>query len=388
MSLEFLNQTPTAAFRKLERDLFLLNPKIDLKKYKMLTPARLGEAIAVLKGKTAKIVENSTYGSWLTDENYIQADILREALEFLLNHKTARQESETLVPNFTYYRGVKQFGDYMEGQRCYYMEDHNPFWMSFRLPVAVAKAFEVLRHGSEEDFKSIYIEMADGSPDAIGQVTLEHLAQSTPDALASINEYCDSRWTGAWPWETVAPYTLRNKIQENIEMRMQTLNEMKGRFDAILKQLNEGDTERFEMLTVANDMGKTVDNMISDLGKLSAEGIEAVAKSRTTVGDDVASAFETALQGPINAAAEALTQLSAAVQTAVRQIEGGGDFDVSGLGGLPGGDMGSPMDAMGADPMGGMGGGDLGGGMGGGLSGELADVSLDGEEGERPKKEL
>ena len=87
MSLEFLNQTPTAAFRKLERDLFLLNPKIDLKKYKMLTPARLGEAIAVLKGKTAKIVENSTYGSWLKNENYIQADILREALEFLLSHK-------------------------------------------------------------------------------------------------------------------------------------------------------------------------------------------------------------------------------------------------------------------------------------------------------------
>jgi hypothetical protein len=220
-------------------------------------------------------------------------------------------------------------------------------------------------------------------------VTLEHLAESTPDALASINEYCDSRWTGAWPWETVAPYTLRNKIQENIEMRMQTLNEMKGRFDAILKQLNEGDAERFEMLTVANDMGKTVDNMISDLGKLSAEGIEAVAKSRTTVGDDVASAFETALQGPINAAAEALTQLSAAVQTAVKQIEGGGEFDVGGLDGLPGGDMGSPMDAMGADPMGAdpMGGG-MDGGMGGGLSGDLADVSLDGEEGERPKKEL
>jgi len=226
--------------------------------------------------------------------------------------------------------------------------------------------------------------MADGRPDAIGQVTLEHLAKSTPDALVSINEYCDSRWTGAWPWETVAPYTLRNKIQENIEMRMQTLNEMKGRFDAILKQLNEGDTERFEMLTVANDMGKTVDSMISDLGKLSAEGIEAVAKSRTTVGDDVASAFETALQGPINAAAEALTQLSAAVQTAVKQIEGGGDnFDVDGLGGFPGGDVGSPMDAMGADPM-----GDTGGGMGGDLSGELADMSLDGEEGERAKKEL
>ena len=53
--------------------------------------------------------------------------------------------------------------------------------------------------------------------------------------------------------------------------------------------------------------------------------------------------------------------------------------------------MGSPMDAMGADPMGGGGmgmGGELDGGMGGGLSGELADVSLDGEEGERPKKEL
>ena len=327
------------------------------------------QSSALTGGAPKYFYDTEAHTVTISDMREIAEDLSVDQEGFeLLNHKTAKQESETLVPNYTYYRGVKQFGDYMEGQRCYYMEGHNPFWMSFRLPVAVAKAFEVLQHGSEEDFKSIYIEMANGNPDAIGQVTLEHLAESTPDALASINEYCDSRWTGAWPWETVAPYTLRNKIQENIEMRMQTLNAMKGRFDAILKQLNEGEAERFEMLTVANDMGKTVDNMISDLGKLSAEGIEAVAKSRTTVGDDVASAFETALQGPINAAAEALTQLSAAVQTAVKQIEGGGDFDVGGLGGLPGGDMGSPMDAMGADPMGGgMDGGGMDGGMGGGL---------------------
>lgn len=386
MSLEFLNHTPQSAYRKLEQDLRLLNPKIDLDAYKRMTPKKLRESINRLKGECKQIVENSVYGSWLYDDGYNQKALLGEALEFMLEYKRGREESEVLVPGYVYYRAVKQFGNIIEGERCYFVEDRNPFWMSFRLPAAIAKAFEVMRHGTEDDFKTIYVEMADGRPDAIDNVTLEHLTESTKEALADIDKYCDQRWEGPWPWETPAPYTLRNRIEETREKRMKTIAEMQGRIDKLIRQLNEGEMERFDMLTVANDMMKTVDNMISDIGKLSSTGIEAVANARTSVGDDVASSLEQALNEPLNQAADALTQLKASVQNAVNHItsgvEGGAD-SMDNLGGLP--DVGSPMDAMGGAPMGG---GGMAPPVGQDLAGDLADVSLDGEEGERAKKEV
>ena len=45
------------------------------------------------------------------------------------------------------------------------------------------------------------IEMADGQLNALQKVSLEHLTESSKDALKSIEEYCDGRWTGPWTWE-------------------------------------------------------------------------------------------------------------------------------------------------------------------------------------------
>lgn len=383
MALDFLNQTPVTAYRKLEQDIALVNPNIDMRRYKSMTPRRLDKEIEVLETKEKRLLLDNTYGSWLADERFAEIKLLKEALVYLREYKTTKQESEVMVPGFTYYRGVKQFGPNLIGEKCYFVEGKEN-WTPFKLASALAKAIEITKHGSEDDFKRIYVELANGRPDSIQEVTVEHLTESSENALKEIEEYCDGRWTGPWPWEMPSPYTLRIKIEDNQDMRNQTIAEMQGRFNNIMTNLQEGEMEQFEVIQAIQAIEAQLDNVLKDLGKISGEQLLTLKdNARTSLGDAAADQIDQALTGPINDAADAISRLRASVKKAVTQLEqqtmggmGNGMDDMGGPGGDLGGDLGSPMDALG---------GDLGGDD---LAGQIADVDIDGDGEERPKKSI
>jgi hypothetical protein len=387
--LEFLNDTPQRAFRKLERDLLLVNPEVQLRQYKAMTPRSLGEALNRLDGKRAAILAENTYGVWLRSEDYVELQLMKEALSFLKEYKEDRREEEVMVPGFTYYRHTKQFGDTLVGHRFYFRENASPLWVPWKMDINVAKAFEVLRHGTEEDFRRIYVEMANGRLDALKRVSIEHLTESDSDSLKTIGEYCDTRWDDAWPWETPSPYTLRESIEERQEMNRQTINEMQSKFTALLTSLNEESMDKYEVIAAAEEMAATIEKMVEQVARLGGEGIIKLKNQiRISMGDDAASQIEDKFLEPVRQAADSLSQLQATILQTVDNLKGA-DSTLGGAGGagdaMGGDDLGSPADALGADPFG----GDNEIGLGGDdVAGDLADASLDGGDGERPMKDM
>jgi len=396
MALEFLNDTPQRAFRKLERDLMLVNPEVQLGQFKAMTPRSLESVLQSLDGKRTTMLAENTYGAWLASEDFVELQLMKEAVTFLKEYKEGKRGEETLVPGYTYYRKIRQFGDDLVGHRCYFRESVTPMWVPWKMNLNLAKAFEVLRHGGDDDFRRIYVEMANGRLNALESVSLEHLTESDTDALQSIGEYCDTRWDGAWPWEAPSPYKLRETIEENYEMNLQTINEMQSQFTTLLTALNEDSMDKYEVIAAAEEMANTIEKMVEQVARLGGEGIIKLKNQiRISMGDDAAAQIEDKFLEPVRQAADALSQLQATILQTVENLKNADDAgvgagsDVGGIGADPmgGDDLGSPADALGGDPMGGD---DLGGDPLGGddLAGDLADASLDGGDGERPMKDM
>lgn len=377
MSLEFLNQTPIMAFRRLEADLKMINPKIDLDRYKSMTPKKLEEQMVLLDHKARGFQTDAVYGSWLRDSKFVETKMLHEAVSLLHELKILKESKERLIPGYTYYSKVKQFGSVVEGFRCLLGESRQPQWVPFKANAAVLKAFEVIQHGGDEDFRRIYVEMADGRLDGVVKVRIEHLSESSDDALKQIEAYCDSKWDGPWPWEAKSPSKLFSKIEEREEMNKLSLTEMQGRFTDMLRRLNEGEMDKYEVISQLQGMSDKIQGMIQDLGEMLGEGMITLKdQARVSIGDDAASQIEQALTQPVSQAADMLSQLRASIEKTLQSLSGnggdmGGDMGGDPLGGDMGGDLGTPMDAMGGEDA---------------LPDEMADVSLDGTDGERPKK--
>lgn len=393
MALEFLNDTPTRAFRKLERDILLVNPEAKLGRFKAMTPRMLEGELDALDAKREQMLSEQTYGSWLQSEDFVELQLMKEAIGFLKEHKEGKRDAEVLVPGFTYYRRVKQFGESLRGHRCYFREGATPLWVPWQMNLHVAKAFEVMRHGSEEDFRRIYVEMANGRFDALNKVSVQHITESDADALRAIGEYCDSRWAGAWPWEAPSPYTLRETIEEQEEMSLQTVNEMQRDFDAMLVRLNESDMDKYEVIAAAEEMSSTIEKMVQQVARLGGEGIITLKDQiRVAMGNDAAEQIESQFIDPVRQAADALSILRATIDKTVQNLKGademGGAAPAGDIGepAGPGGDLGTPADAMGADPSADLGVDALGNED---PAGELADAGLEGGmDGERPMKDM
>ena len=382
MPLEFTKRSLTNEFRRVERDLRLVSD-IDLKKFKAMTPRQLEAAIAQLKTAERRVISEESYGSWLSSDKFAESKMMVDALGILKEYKLDKLAGETLVPGYIYYRGVKQFGSLLEGQRCIVDQNHQPEWQKWSVESAVAKAIEVLQYGTEADFRNIYIEAADGRADALENVTLEHLTESSQGALKMIESYCDRRWDGPWAWELPSPYKLRNLIEDNRDMKKSAVAEMQDRFTTIIRKLNEGEMDKFEVVLAAKEMTKKIQGMIEDLGKLSGEGLLTLKDNARSAFGDQSTANIEQIQEPINQAADILSQLRASMESVVEQLEGGANAGIGAaaeVGDQAGGELGSPADAMGEPPMG----GELG------VSGaeDLADVPLDGETEERPMKDM
>ena len=125
MPLEFTKRSLTNEFRRVERDLRLVSD-IDLKKFKAMTPRQLEAAIAQLKTAERRVISEESYGSWLSSDKFAESKMMVDALGILKEYKLDKLAGETLVPGYIYYRGVKQFGSLLEGQRCIVDQNHQP----------------------------------------------------------------------------------------------------------------------------------------------------------------------------------------------------------------------------------------------------------------------
>ena len=382
MSLNFLQETTVGSFRRLERDLTTINPKINMAKFKAMSLNGLTEAIASIDRYEKKVKTNNGYGAWLKSDRFMESKLLREALELLHEHKEEKYNNEVLIPNYVYYRGVQQYGDLLTGYRCMYLgEGHSPqAWVPFETQSSIAKALEVMSYGTTEDFQEIYVRMANGTPDALSHISLKHITESSKSALRQIERYCDSRWAGKWSWEQSTSYKLKTNIQETRKMNIKSIAGMQSAFKKLVVQLHESELGKVDLLTMANDMMTQVDSMISSLGKISSGGIEAVAAARASVGEEAANSLQTAITDPVNQAASALTDLKSSITQAIQDIDNA-DTDMmdGGMDGGMGDDMGSPEDMMGDE---------MSMGHDDDMVDAMSDVSLGGDPEERPKKEL
>lgn len=386
MTLSFLRETPEERLDRVGSELRSFDRSINMADYVGKTPARLARLIEKLREDQDRVKRTSKYGSWLNDEKYIARGLMIEGLETAKELRESRENAEQVIPGQVVYKDVMEFDGVLVGKRAHVIEGEVVGWIDFSERAPVQKALEVLRYGAPEDFQKIYVEMANGRPDGMLEVQVRHITESSDDVLEEMVEYCDSRWEGEWPWEANPPYRVETMIEEQNNMRIADVTIMQGRFNSLLKRLNEDEMSKWEVVGSLADMEKQVDSMITDVAKLSAAGIEAAAKASAVLSPDVGQQIEQAWQGVVNSAAQALSTLKNKISEIRAQVEGSeseGGVDLGGAGGPM-----SPGDAMGADPMGapGM---DDGMGLGGDSDVDaMAEVPLDHEKDERAVKPL
>lgn len=378
MALTFLQATPKQTLGRIADDLSFIDSDIDLNEFIEQPLNRVSKKLDEINESLATRRRDSKYGSWLYDETHIRDSLLAEALKTIIEEKRGVIATERLIPGAVYYSGVARFGDRITGQRCIYLGESFTGWMKFKESAATAKALTVLRHGTKDDFRNLYVGIADGRPDALNTITLEHITESSTAARAKIEEYCDARWDGPWPWEVDAPEKLKMILEHREEKKMKHIEEMQLEMQRIIREFQEGALNQYEMIAAAQEMTSKVDSIIADLGKLSSTGIEVMAQAKATGDEQLVEPMQQALGDPLNNSVSALTDLKAALVNAMGDLTG----DESGAPRNPmndpgmGDDMGSPADAMGNNP------------MGDDDADAVADIDIGGDEGERPMKEL
>ena len=362
MALTYLKETNQHILDKLQIDLSYIDSSIDLSQYASMTTNRLS-AHARNRQESIDLMKTGRYGSWLSDEQFVKESLILEAIRTVMNEKKDKMDKERLVVGSTYYTDVTRYGSLVEGKKAIFMGAKFTGWLPFMESAPVMKASQVLRYGTEDDFRNIYIGMADGRSDALNEISFQHITESSDGALSRIESYCDDRWEGPWAWEMDAPEKLKLMIESREDTKMNHIQGMQRQFTKILREFDEGSMDQFEMVSAAQEMSGQVDSMISNLAKLSSSGIEVMAQAKVAGDEGVIEPLQQALGEPLNSAVTALTDLKAALSNATNDITGGGPSMSMG-----GDDMKSPMDAMGDDPM--------------------DDVAIGGDDEERPMKEL
>lgn len=369
MALKFLRETHDDILGKIQSDLAVIDPTIDLDRL-YRSPLRIIQSELTAINESIGQMKSGVYGSWLRSEEFVKASLLQEAIRTIIDKKKNTMAGERLIKGNTYYTDVKRFGHMLEGKMSIFMGSEFSGWIPLKEHTAIAKAKQVLRFGTPEDFREIYVGLADGMRD-FTEVSMDHITESTSEALSLIESYCDSRWEGPWPWEIEAPEKLKFLIENREEKKMKRIVEMQETFRKMLREFEDGAMNQFEMVSASQEMMSKVDSIISDLGKLSSTGIEVMAQAKATGDDQLVVPMQDALGDPLNNAVTALTDLKAALSRATSQLTGGSSMDAMGD------DFGSPVDAMGDDPM-----GDTD-------ADALADIDMGADEpDERPMKEI
>jgi len=388
MSLAFLRETPEIKLRKIENDLSTINEEFNFSTFSKLPIQKVQKCISYYNGKIGTLKE-STYGSWLFNPKFNEFSLIREGLLSILEKKQSLIDNEQLVRGFVYYNNVKHFDKQLVGERCFYKNNFDADWVPFKEHIAVTKAKELLRYGSEEDFKKIYFEFADGNSISFGKVDLSHVSESTDSALEAIEEYCDSRWNGPWAWEAPSSEKLMMVIEDK-KMDLATARKKKIDLAKQITSLYEEQMDKFALVGAIQDMQSRVDSMIADVGKIMSDSIELGVAAQTTPGTGNSNLHGT-IEAPANNVAQGLAQLKAAIQNALGAISANVESPtLDGLDPTMGNDGGAPGAVPGAEgglppaPTGDMG---LGGDPAA-LGDTLSGVGVEGEDGERIKKDM
>lgn len=353
MPLEFLRDSPDVAFRRTIRDLQSMNPRIDESVFERMSVQQIDTILDRLSQREERIIAESPYGAWLEDSQFVQIKMLQDGLTNLREHREMLEETEILIPGFTYYNNIRQFGKRIEGQTCTYLGEGRPVnWINFIDSIPVMKALEVVRHGDDSDFRRIYLEMANGRADGLANVSVEHITESTDDALLQMEAYCDARWEGRWAWEVQSPYRIGSIIEENKQMRQQTLTEMHEILNGLLLEFDTAGQEQYEIISMARSMSDGMQAMIEKLAKITGDGIiNLKAMVMTKMGDEAAMKVEHGITQPLNQCADAMARLKANLDSLVNELSNHQPSDLD-QGGMGGGMPGGAPDAMGGADMG------------------------------------
>lgn len=346
MSLEFLRDTPDVAFKRTISDLQTMNAKIDGSIFERMSIDQIDTLLDRLHEKETRIIDESPYGAWFEDPGFIQIKMLQDGLQNLREYREILEESEVLVPGFTYYNGIRRFGKRIEGQTCTYLGEGQPAnWINFIDSSPIMKTLEVIRHGDTGDFRRLYVEMANGRADGLENISVEHITESSDQALLEMEQYCDARWDGPWAWEVQSPYRIGRIIEENKQMRQQTLVEMHEILNGILREFDAAGQEQYEIISMARSMSDGMQAMIEKLAKITGDGIiNLKAMVMTKMGDEAAMKVEHGITQPLNQCADAMARLKANLDSLVNDLQNHEPSDLDQMGQQP------PMGADGMAP--------------------------------------
>lgn len=380
-------------FRRLERRLGVMGQKLD--RFKKLDVEQLQEAETKLSKQIERRKLTMPAYEALNDKGVVRGLLTIAALKELREYKEERDDSFDLLEGMTYWVTKVEDGR-VRGKRCHYLGESRARWTPVNEDVRVLKALELLRHGEDDDFRKIYFEMADGlGVESASKFDRRHLVRSSDAALNLIEQYCDSRWQGVWPWQTPAPRKLKMQIKENI---VTSLKKFREQFDQDDQLVFEGELEKSEIITDLIGWNAEIDQMIEKFGKRTGDLIATVReKIRTEFGDHGLDGVDGMID-KIKSGVDTLTDVKTEVENTIQSL----------LGNAPKTDFDSPDDQGVNLDGGGMDDGppefdDLGGDMGGApeddlgddaFGDDLGDLDLDnlggdldgGDVGERPKK--
>lgn len=314
---------PMTKYFSLEKRLLSLGR--DISKYKSKSIPDINHAINVLESKVGNIMEADNFNSYHQNPVYVKESLTLEAFKLIKQIKEDREAAEDFVPGFTYYDASLTEGRVV-GKKCFYAGEQKALWTKLDEDVRVLKVMEVLEHGSDDDFKKLYFEMADGKPFAsAAKYCVEHITESSDEALTEMAKYADSRWDGKWPWQVKASRKLSRTIRENTTMIRNSLRQFRNDFSKARRALAEGEIEKSEIALKFRGVADDITSMIEKLGKTSAALMtDERDRVRTEFGDQHLAGLETLSRETITHAVDALSDLKAAIEKQVDEMVNGG----------------------------------------------------------------
>lgn len=293
----------------------------NLDKYSGYSAERLREESKLAEAAAVARMKELPYNGHVSDAQYGAALLAAKGLSYMADLAEAKDEATRLVDGMVYYVAAENRG-IVAGYRCMFKESRENCWVPFRADARTMKVMEVLKHGEDEDFTTLYLELADGrNIDAANGFVVEHITECSDEALDAMSSYCDSRWEGSWPWEQTAPRKLR-RIVEN-DMANRRISDIRNRFDAEYDKLFEGEVEQSQVILLARKNIDDIEGMIADLGKLSAELMTTMRdQMNTEFGQGAGDEMEAGVADSISGAVDALSKLRSAISDGAERLEG------------------------------------------------------------------
>lgn len=313
---------PIEKYYALEKRLMAFNR--DISSFKSKSISDVNHAIHVLESKVTAIMEDDNFNAYHQNPSYVKETLTLEALKLVRQIKETKEANEVLIPGFTYYDcTIKE--SRVVGKKCFFTEGR-ALWTDVNQDVRVMKVMEIMEHGTDEDFKKLYFEMADGKPFAsAAKFTTTHITESSDKALTEMATYAENRWDGKWPWQVKASRKLSRTIRENTKMIKNSLRQFRDEFSATRRQIAEGEIEKSEIILKFRGVGDDITSMIEKLGKTSAALMtDERDRVRTEFGDQHLAGLETLSRETITHAVDALSDLKAGIDKQIEEMSNGG----------------------------------------------------------------